>query len=248
MPFAYARWNKRLASPEAFSKTVTRDDRFIVLRGREPGGLPIVVLPKSWCHTESDWASVERIVATWLPPVTNVFTTERARRFRFERLPAEIALKRSVFLLLAVSLVITFVAFVVRFNVANEQGAWFVFFFRVQTVLVTAVCCLTVWGVRRFAAWSRILLQGLSVLCLPLFPFGTAMGARILYLLTTGPEPRLLTPEYEQIVRIAGPMKFENSSHIRLLLWGALGLALVVLIIGLIYLISLIPEEIRHNL
>jgi hypothetical protein len=227
-------------------ESVTRDDRFIVLRCREMGRLPMVILPKSWCHTEGDWTRVEQLVAKWLPPVARVFTTEGARQFRIEHLSAEFALKRTVFLLLALSLVITLVVFVVPFNVANEQGSWYVFFFRVQTILVTAVCCLLAWGVRRLAAWSRLPLQVLAALSLLLFPLGTVLGARILYLLTTGPEPRLLTPEYEQIVRNAGPMKLQKSSRIRPFIWVVL--ALIVLIIVLIGLISLIPEEFRHNL
>ncbi|MCM2369479.1 hypothetical protein [Aporhodopirellula aestuarii] len=229
-------------------KTVTRDDRFIVLRGREPGGLPIVVLPKSWCPTASDWSSVERIVATWFPLATSSFTTESARRVRREHLPAEIALKRSVLLLLALSLIITLVAFVVPFQAANANVPWLVIFFRVQSGIVTAVCFLVAWGVRRGAAWSRVPLQVLAYLCFPLFPIGTALGARILYLLMPGSEPRLLTTEYEQIVRVAGPMKLQDESHIRSVRWIAFMLACVVLIIGLVYLISLIPEDIRHNL
>jgi len=218
-------------------ETVTRDDRFIVLRGREPGRMPMVILPKSWCPTDADWTRVEQMVAKWLPSATRIITTEGARQFRLDRLPAEAALRRTVLLLLAVSLVVTLVAFVVPFNVTSEQGSWYVFFFRVQTVLVTAVCCLTAWGVRRLAAWSRIPLQALSALCLPLFPIGTAMGARILHLLATGPEPRLLTPDYERIVRIAGPMKIQSSARIRPFLWFVL--ALIVLIIGLVWLISM---------
>ncbi len=206
----------------------------------------MVILPKSWCHTEGDWTRIEQLVAKWLPPVARVFTAERARRFRLEHLPAEFALKRSVFLLLVTWLVITLVAFVIPFNVTSEQGSWYIVLFRVQALLVTVVCCLAGWGVRRLAAWSRRPLLGLAVLCLPLFPLGTALGARILYLLTTGPEPRLLTPEYEQIVRIAGTIKLPNSSRIRPFVW--IVLALVVLIIGLVCLISRIPEEFRHNL
>jgi Ca2+/Na+ antiporter len=227
-------------------ETVTRDDRFIVLRGREMGRMPMVILPKSWCRAEGDWTRVEQLVAKWLPPAARVFTTEEARQFRLEHLSAEFALKRFVFLLLALSLVITFVAFIVPFSVTSEQGFWYVVIFRVQSVLVTAVCCLTAWGVRRFAAWSRLPLQVLAALCLPLFPLGTGLGARVLYLLTTGPEPHLLTSEYEQIVRIAGPIELQKSSRIRPFLWVVL--ALVVLIIGLVCLISLIPEEFRHNL
>ena len=226
--------------------SVTRDDRFIVLRGIEPGRLPMIILPRSWCSTDAQWTRVEELVAGHLSPTVVAYTTEGARQFRGKQLPTEYALKRSTLLLLCMTLVISLAVFVAPFDVTTRPGAWYVFMFRWQMILLSAVCGLTAWGVLRLAAWSRIPLQGLAFLCIPLFPLGTVLGARILRLLTTGPTPHLLTKDYEGIVRIAGPMNSRKSRRVRAFTW--IVLALIVLIVILAGVISLIPKEIRHNL
>ncbi len=182
--------------------------------------------------------------AEYVPPVAK-WSEEAARRFRGSKLPAERGLQRSAVLLLALWLILTLVAWVVPFGAA-ANSRWIVLLFRVQAALATVACGVTAWGVMRFAAWSRGPLYVLAAMMLPMFPPGTFLAVRIFQLLVTGSEPHLLTKDYEQIVRLAGPMKLPAGRRISAFTW--IVMALIVLIIVLASLISLIPEEIRHNL
>jgi hypothetical protein len=95
-------------------------------------------------------------------------------------------------------------------------------------------------GVFWRAAWARLPLFVLALASLVIFPFGTALGIEIVRCLMSGPEPKLLTPLYAEVVRQT-PQFTPRTSF---LTW--VGLVLIIILVISIALVSQIPPEIRH--
>ena len=97
------------------------------------------------------------------------------------------------------------------------------------------------WGVRRFASWSRIPLIILAIVGLAAFPIGTVFGGLILLELYSPRQPKLLSKEYERIVKATLEMNDRTSGATWLVVF-----LLIVLVLAIL-LVSQIPPEIRHS-
>jgi hypothetical protein len=107
--------------------------------------------------------------------------------------------------------------------------------------MLAAVASLVVnWGVRRLAAWSRRPLIVLCLLAVPFYPIGTRLAIPILREIRRGTPPRLLSPEYEFLVRRTGRMTERTS----LLTW--IILFLICLLVLAVAWIARLPPEVRH--
>ncbi|QDU92782.1 hypothetical protein Pla8534_05310 [Lignipirellula cremea] len=223
-------------------QSIVRDERFFLLRGGEQGGMPWVVLLKSGCSSEADWEQLQRLVARRFPPVVDAFKVSTAAAFRCERLPDERRLKGS-----AVLLLLGWVACCLILGLASQRQPGpdlstvgqraTIFVPNGMLAAVAAATGVVAVGAFRLKAWSRAPLQMLSVLSLPLFPVGTILGLRILELLRAGPEPQLLTKDYEEIVQLAGPVPLaatpREPRRTHLVTW-------IVLVLFLLFVLSVV--------
>jgi hypothetical protein len=80
----------------------------------------------------------------------------------------------------------------------------------------------------------------LCCLALPIWPFGTSFALAILRQIRKGEHPRLLSREYESLVRRTDRLNQRTS----IMTWIAL--ALICLLIVLVIVIAQWPAEMRH--
>ncbi len=176
-----------------------------------------------------DWTSGADAV------LSNTTADPRARRIN-----AEVSLKQNMLCLVGMFSLLAVVSdFDVLITAAPEPDYVRTAMEIVFTFLATASIVVN-FGVRRFASWTRLPLTLLAFMSLPLVPVGSVFGLLILKTLHLGKTPRLLTQEYEQIVR-ATPHLNQRTSF---LTWFGV-ILLIILAISIVYLAQ-IPAELRH--
>ncbi|MCE9555054.1 MAG: hypothetical protein K8T91_17010 [Planctomycetes bacterium] len=181
-------------------------------------------------------ASVEQ------PPEAQSVTRIRARQLRAANAGAERNLRQLILCLGGGYLVMAVVSYSASFSLLGPTPPhrYYLAMAIVYTLAMTATLVIG-FGARRLAAWAR---KPLTVHCglgLFLFPIGTMFSLPILWILYMRPKPRLLTPEYEQIVRDSGEPPGGRTS---LTTW--IGFALIIVLIVSLIAISLLPPEYRR--
>jgi len=165
---------------------------------------------------------------------------EEAQRVRSERLKTEAALKQDSLALTGVYLLLTAVGVAFLFAPMSDQETIIDATFTAVMTVATAVSIVVNWGVRRLAAWTRIPLTVLCVLALPIYGVGRPFALDILRLIRRGQPPRLLSREYECVVRQTTHLTERTS----MLTWIAL--FLIFLIVAFVIMIAQLPPEVRH--
>ena len=165
-----------------------------------------------------------------------------AERIRSERLGAERALKQNVLCCVGVFVLLSVTMLIASYShqCSPRQKCIEIEMSCVLSAAALAGGCIY-WGVRRLAAWSRVPLVVLCFLSLVLFPVGTVFGLLILMRVLVRRPPRLLSHEYEAIVRQTRHMDERTS----LLAW--VGLALIVILVIAVILIAQLPPEMRQG-
>lgn len=176
------------------------------------------------------------------PPEAESVAVLEARRFRRANAGAERGLRQYTLCLCGVFLLAAGTLFMFWYT---EQGAPWQQWMMLAVGSVFAVATVTGLtvnvGVRRLAAWARTPLTILCAMGLALFPIGTFVSLPILWLLYQRRGVRLLTPEYERIVRDSGE---PGAGRTLAVTWIGVVL-LVILIVSLIF-ISMLPPEFRR--
>jgi hypothetical protein len=93
-------------------------------------------------------------------------------------------------------------------------------------------------GVRKLASWSRKPLAILASISLLAFPLGTAFGVSVLLNIYSNRKPRLLSNEYEAIVRCTREMDDRTSKMTRLIV-----VLPILLLFAVIFAILVRPEH-----
>jgi hypothetical protein len=163
-----------------------------------------------------------------------------ARAMRSARLPLETDLKQNVLALLGVFVVMSAVCATMICSPESEAyddvGIGLGAVMGVCTWLLLTI----LWSVRRMSAWTRRPLMIVAFVGVLLFPIGTAFAVNILRLLAKGPAPRLLSREYEQVVRQTPELNVRTS----FLSW--VGLILLCVLALAMYFVSQMPPELRR--
>lgn len=225
-------------------KSCSGNDQGFVLRGDQSGGTPCVAVLRAWSKSDEEWHRLQELVARHFPGLATTYTTEQARTIRIDKLNDERSLKQLVVLSLAMWMALGIVPLIASKNSGLLAGPARLQLLNVFILVLLAVACVLTCGAVRLASWVRVPLIAFSVLCLPLFPFGTILGFRLLHLLSAGSEPQLLTPKHMQIVHSTRRTELPKA-RTPALTWFIL--VLVVLVLVLAGVVSLIPSEVRQN-
>jgi len=176
------------------------------------------------------------------PPEAQSVSRIRARQIRAANSGAERSLRQLVLCLGGGYLLLAGVSYTTLFaGIGPNSQQPFYLALGVTSTLALVSTLIIGFGARRLAAWSR---RPLTVLCglgLFLFPLGTILSLPILWILYVRRPPRLLTPEYEQIVRESGDPPGGRTS---MTTW--IGLVLFVVLIVSMFVISMLPPEFRR--
>lgn len=159
---------------------------------------------------------------------------------RKRNLNAEASLKQNTLCLVGL---FSLLAVVIVWDAVTRNSAQPDYIATAMAVISTFVAAASIvvnFGVRRFASWSRIPLTIMAFMSLPLVPVGSVFAILILTTLHPRKPPRLLTQEYEQIVRATPDLNERTST----LTWFAI--ILLVILAGSMVLIAQIPPEFRH--
>jgi hypothetical protein len=89
-----------------------------------------------------------------------------------------------------------------------------------------AVSLVVAYGIRRLRPWARYASIVLSAISLLGLPFGTIIGAYILYLLLSAKGRRIFAADYPDIVAATPDVKYRTS----IVVWVALGLLLLLIL------------------
>jgi len=165
---------------------------------------------------------------------------EEAERIRATRLQAEAALKQYALALTGLYVLMSAAFVVALFVPMPPLQKSFVKVLAASLGALAAGSVVVNWGVRRLAAWTRIPLLVLCMLARLIPHFGRVVAREILREIQRGPQPRLLSREYECIVEQTSHMTERTS----VLTWIAL--ALICLLVALAVVIARLPPEVRH--
>ena len=166
--------------------------------------------------------------------LSNPIASQQQRRFNDET-----SLKQNTLCLTGLFSLIAVTVDLNAFTAASPQPDHVLTTMAIMSTLVAAASIVVNFGVRRFASWSRTPLTILALMALPLVPIGSVFGLLIIKTLHLRNPPKLLTREYEQIVR-ATP---ELSDRTSFLTWFAV-LLLITLAISMVFLAQI--PELRH--
>jgi len=175
-------------------------------------------------------------------PEAQSVTRIQARQIRAANAGAERGLRQLVLCLGGGYLLMAGVSYTAAFvgMGATFQHPYYLAMGTVYTLALAATLIIG-FGARRLAAWSR---RPLTVLCglgLLLFPLGTILSLPILWILYVGRPPRLLTPEFEQIVRDSADPPGGRTSVVT---W--IGVALFVILVVSMIVVGMLPPEYRQ--
>ena len=168
-------------------------------------------------------------------------THDYAKRIRASRRKQEENLKQLLLLMTGGMVLLSVVASLGAVGLMSNGPPTIVHYILAAGFTTLALLALVAnWGARRFAAWSRTPLTILSIIALLAFPIGTGLGSMILTAIYLGDHSKLLTKEYEAIVKATPEMKARTS----VMTWVAI--ALLIGLVASFIVISRIPPEIRH--
>jgi hypothetical protein len=164
---------------------------------------------------------------------------EEADRLRSARLKDEVALKQYALSITGGYVLLSAVGLVAAFSPTPPGQTKFILTMAAVFSLAAFASIVTNFGVRRSASWSRRPLIVLCYLVLPV-PVLRAFGRSTLRLLRANKTPKLLSPEYEFLLRRTGSLNERTS----FMTWFAI--VLICLIIVSVIVIAQLPRELRH--
>jgi hypothetical protein len=184
---------------------------------------------------EDTGTSVPRAPTDWALRLSH----EEAHRVRSARLKDETALKQYVLSLTGGYVLLSVVSLMAALTPTSPRQTNIILIMAAIFSSAALVSILTNYGVRRSASWSRRPLIVLCYLILPV-PVFRAFGQSTLRMLRANKSPRLLSPEYEFLVRRTGSLNDRTS----FLTWFVI--VLICLIIVSVIVIAQLPRELRH--
>lgn len=166
--------------------------------------------------------------------------TAQETHIRRQRRGIEAGLRQNTLCLVGIYVLLSAVAIVSTLGWWGAQPSIVSYASAISFTLASLTGIAVLWGVNRSAAWARLPLTMMAICGLLLFPLGTIFAALILITLHVRAQPRLLSEEYERIVRATPEMNARMSvmGYVAMLLLVVLGVSIVI--------VSQFPPEIRR--